>query len=188
MLKIILALGLVLGLTGCLGSGGGGDNGDWNGWKMDPRLADITAWAHAAGAIVVGIDAPSYIPPNQGVNGTWGSNNAFGTYYGGDGWRNSFIRTQIDRPTEKHVQDIIAHEIGHFYKDVTTGNPSGETYANWVNTEIRKLEAAGLIPPAPGIDWDATATVVVSTPRSKPRTVSGLMEKDEPSSPADDKD
>lgn len=186
MLKIILAFGLVLGLTGCLGSGGGGDNGDWNGWKMDPRLADIAAWAHAAGAIVVGVDAPSYIPPVQGVNGMWG-NNVFGTYYGGGGWRDSFIRTQIDRPTEKHVQDIIAHEIGHFYKDMTTGNPSGETYANWVNREIRKLEAEGLIPPAPGIDWDAVDPVKVTpTVTGKPRKWD--LDEEPVSSPADDKD
>ena len=152
MKKFVIACLLALGLSGCLGRGGGNSD-DWGRWDMDPRLEAITLWAHNAGAIVTGGDPNSYVPPNQGVNGTWGSNNAFGTYYGGKGWRESLIRTQIDRPTEKHVQDIIAHEMGHYFKHQLTGNASGEDYANWVNIEIRKLEAAGLIPPAPGIDW-----------------------------------
>lgn len=184
MLKIILALGLVLGLTGCLGSGGGGNSDGWGKWDMDPRLEAIALWAHDAGAIVVGLDeAPNYVPPVQGVNGMW-DGNVFGTYYGGKGANKSLIRAQIDRPTEKHVVDIIAHEIGHFYKDLLTGNASGETYANWVNTEIRKLEAAGLIPPAPGIDWDA---VVVKSTTSRP-PLKWDIDEEPTSSAADDKD
>lgn len=160
-MKFILACLLALGLTGCLGSGGGGSSKDWGGWDMDPRLEAIALWAHNGAAMVTEQDPNSYVPPVQGVNGMWGNNNTFGTYYGGNGWRKSFIRSQIDRPGETHVQDIIAHEMGHYFKHMKTGNASGETYANWVNREIRRLEAAGLIPPAPGIDWDAVRTSTV---------------------------
>ncbi len=179
MKKVILALMMAFGLSGCLGSGGGNDDG-WGGWNMDPRLEAIALWAHDAGAKVVGMDpAPRYVPPVQGVNGTWG-NGVFGTYYGGKSANQSMIRAQIDRPTEKHVQDIIAHEMGHFYRHLTKGNPSSEDYANWVNQEIRKLEAAGLIPPAPGIDWDAVSTVTVVVPSvSKPNEKERVSRSDD---------
>lgn len=187
MWKFMLAAVMAIGLSGCLGSGGGGNKDGWSGWDMDPRLEAIQLWVHAAGAIVVEVDQPDYVPPVQGVDGTWGSNNAFGTYYGGKGWQKSMVRIQIDRPSERHVVDIAAHEIGHFYKHLLEGNPNGEDYANWVNTEIRKLEAAGLIPPAPGIDWDA-----VSSPLVKEEIVDVLPveqdEEEEPTSKSDDKD
>ncbi len=168
-MKFIIALLMTFTLSACLGSGGGGNKDAWL-WDNDPRLDDIRLWAHNGGAIVTDQDPNSYVPPVQGVDSTWGPNNAFGSYYESGGWRKSRIRVQINRPTEKHVQDIMAHEMGHYFKHMKTGDPSGETYANWVNTEIRRLEAEGLIPSAPGINWDAVRAPTVKATTTKKST------------------
>ncbi len=122
-MKYLLALLMTITLAGCLGSGGGGGNSNWS-WETDPRLEDIRQWAHNGGAIATGMPTDSYVPPVKGVNGTWGSG-YFGQYFSTSKWRTSKIMVQIDRPGdggEKHVQDIMAHEMGHYFKHMKTGN------------------------------------------------------------------
>jgi hypothetical protein len=165
-MKYVIALLMTISLAGCLGSGGGGSS---KSWSMDPRLEAIALWAHNGATTVANLDADIYVPPVRGVNGPWGSTNrTVGTYFYGKSWKGSRIQVDINR-SERHVQDIIAHEMGHYVDHYLNDKVSGEDYANYVNTEIRRLEADGLIPPAPSIDWDAVAPSRSPKPTSKYR-------------------
>jgi hypothetical protein len=142
---------------------------------MDPRLEAIALWAHNGATIVAGLEPDIYVPPVRGVDGPWGSGDrTIGSYFFGKSWKGSRIQVDLSR-TERHVQDIMAHEMGHFVDHYLDGKVTGEDYANYINTEIRRLEADGLIPPAPSIDWDAVAPV--SAPRPRSRVVDGDQKK-----------
>jgi len=138
---------ILLLATACSRSGGSEHD-----WDMDPRMADIGAWAHVCAFEAADLDPSKYpVSPIKGVDEPWGENNAFGTFY----WPSRRTQVQITRPYA-HLINIVLHEDGHYVMRIKNNGRSGgtEADADAINNACRENVRPGIYP-APEIDWAA---------------------------------